>query len=749
MEVELHDGTVLEFPDGTDMAVVKAAAKRYMAQQAPQAPQKLSAVDDFIGGAKATLKGAVKGATAIPGMIADVPFQVANLFGADVELPSQAQSALLERYVGATPSHGSVENLAAAGTSAMLPVGMAQRFAGPLAKALAAGPGAQLIGAVSGEGARQYAESEGAGPWGQTAAAVLGGVGGALVPQAIGAAGLGLSRLGYHAVEPWLAGGDDAIMGRQLTAAADGKERALVEALRSYEPPVEGSIPTAGQAGASVGSTGFSALQDVAENSRPGIKDAYVQRARDQGAARMAQVRSVGGDDEAMAVAEALRKRNAAKNYGPLLGETVQPQADDALISAEIARTEAAKAAALQDSGRYGTMAAQQRTLAQGGEIPPNIANTGSVSGTAYPREGLPMPDEAMSSYGGAAYRNQARVPEAQRASADALKIYGQRRLEESWLNAMREKLSEQSDGLSRMGLDDFLTAPSVKRAVDAARDAAAERRIPFPATPDEPFSIQNLQDIKYALDKNLLAARNAVKAGSTDLSNEEALGGTRDLFVKWLESKSPEWGKARKAYAADSDPLNRMGIGQFVEGKLANTFGEDAKQRAQSYAAALKGATDVAKKSNTGTNRFKTIDEAFQHKPEELVKLRGVLKDLENDAQFDFLVAEGRKVSGGALKPFTDSLDEAGHGKRPQLWDRVYSIANHIIDRAKGRIDQRLAEKLALTLLDKDATADLMEKAIEQNSRTAARASALRVFKPGAAARGALAGATATVEEE
>lgn len=275
---------------------------------APAAPGKLGFVDDFIGGAKATLKGAVKGATGITGMLADVPFQIANMAGADLELPSQAQSALLDRYVGETPSHRGVENLAAAGTGAMLPVGMAQRAAGPLAEALAANPGAQLAGALGGEGARQGAEEMGAGALGQTAASLLGGVAGTMAPQAVGDLGLGLTNKAYRAfVEPRLASGREAIKGRTYLDAAGDRAYSVAQALRDYEPTVPGSMAPAGEAAAGAGSAEFAALQDSAERVLP---SEYVARGKERDAARLAQVRSVGRDEDALA--EAIRARKAA-----------------------------------------------------------------------------------------------------------------------------------------------------------------------------------------------------------------------------------------------------------------------------------------------------------------------------------------------------------------------------------------------------------------------------------------------------
>lgn len=561
----------------------------------------------------------------------------------------------------------------------------------------------------------------------------------------------------YHgAIEPNLKAGREAIKGRTWLAAADGKEQQLADALRSYKPRVEGYEPTAGQAAASVGSTGFSAMQDIAENARPAIKDAYVQRGKEQSAAMLGQVRSVGQDDEALKLAEALRRKNAKTNYGPMARDMVAPQADDALMEAEVANAARQKAEALQMAGKFETDAVQQQNLARGGMVEPPATNTGTgvttvqprgvpeqrVTQSAYPAEGLPTAEGAMRSDGmpGSAYpvpgqprvpprytENAQRVPEARAAVEDAMSVYETRKIEENWLRDMQAKLLDQSGGASKVGLDDFLGSPSIKSALAAAEKAAAERRISFPRSPDEPFSVQNLQDIKYALDQGIKTARGAPQMGQHTDANVEALTGTRQAFVDWLESKSPEWAKARDTFAADSDPINRMEIGRFMEKKLTGAMGEEANLRPATYANAMDSAAGLAKKSNTGTDRFRTIDEAFANKPEELEKLRGVLGELQNDAKFNDLVREGRKVTSSDLRPFTDSLDAAGHGKRPQLWDRVWSVANYILDRAKGRVDRKLAEEMALEMLDPKATGRAIETAIARRGDIERTASALR----------------------
>jgi hypothetical protein len=287
---------------------------------------------------------------------------------------------------------------------------------------------------------------------------------------------------------------------------------------------VEGSEAPAGEAAAAAGSAEFSAMQNSAEGVLP---SEYVARNKARDAARLAAVRSVGKDDEALKLAETLRDRNAAANYGKIRNTEVAPQADDALMEAEIVNATRQKGEALQDAGRFGTMAAHQESLARGGMVEPPATNVGSVSNAAYPREGLPVPGHALRSdeLPGSAYpvpgqprvpprytENAQRVPEARAAVEDAMGVYETRKIEENWLRDMQARLLEQSGGASKTGLEDFINRPSIQDALSDARKSAAEAGLPFPKSPDEPFSIQNLQDIKESKKAPAKAAKPAKK---------------------------------------------------------------------------------------------------------------------------------------------------------------------------------------------------------------------------------------------
>lgn len=616
-------------------------------------------------------------------------------------------------------------------------------------------------------------------------AALGGAIGGAFpaVAEALSKAG----KVIYHAgIEPHFAAGREAIKGRAYLDAGGERIDDIAAALRNYVPKVEGSEAPAGEAAASAGSAEFSAMQNSAEGVLP---SEYVARNKARDAARLATVRGVGKDEEALKLAEALRERNAATNYGKIRNTQVAPQADDALMEAEIANTTRQKAEALQMAGKFQTDAAHQESLARGGMIEPPATNTGTgvnrvqpraaspgsltpadkmglptspsgypeqrVTQSAYPAEGLPTAEGAMRSDGtpGSAYpvpgqprvpprytENAQRVPEARAAIEDAMNVYETRKIEENWLRDMQAKLLDQSGGASKTGLEDFINRPSIQDALSDARKSAAEAGLPFPKSAGEPFSIQNLQDIKESLDRGISAASKAESAGRRPEVGSGKLASTRDKFVAWLESKSPEWGAARTQYREDSAPINQMKVGQFLEGKLTSALDEEAPQRAAAYAGALRDAPGSVTQRVTGTPRFQKIMEVLN--PEQVKAVESVRDDLAGMAEQQRLARAGSRSGNNQMQPFTNSIDAAGHsGQLPNPLSRPVMVMNFVLRRLKGQMDEKLAREIAQEMLDPKATGQAIERAITRRDDVARTAAALRARSTQG---GALAGAAA-----
>ena len=97
-----------------------------------------------------------------------------------------------------------------------------------------------------------------------------------------------------------------------LVEAAEGRGPAIVNALRAQNEIVPGSIPTAGQAAAPVGSTRYAALQaEVADKA----STAYLERAAEQNKARLAPIQNLAKTEADMLAADQLRSGTTTPIY--------------------------------------------------------------------------------------------------------------------------------------------------------------------------------------------------------------------------------------------------------------------------------------------------------------------------------------------------------------------------------------------------------------------------------------------------
>ena len=108
---------------GDEEAATRLAqiASSMMGEATTEAPER-SFLDELGRQVGLTARGAYTGAMAIPAMVADVPVSVANYFGADLPLPSQAQQELLTQ-VGLPEPENQMERAVQTGVGAMTGVG--------------------------------------------------------------------------------------------------------------------------------------------------------------------------------------------------------------------------------------------------------------------------------------------------------------------------------------------------------------------------------------------------------------------------------------------------------------------------------------------------------------------------------------------------------------------------------------------------------------------------------------------------
>jgi hypothetical protein len=256
---------------------------------------------------------------------------------------------------------------------------------------------------------------------------------------------------------------------------------------------------------------------------------------------------------------------------------------------------------------------------------------------------------------------------------------------------------------------------PYIKQAMPDAARLSASQGVTFDSNPT-----RYLHNIKISLDKML------TKTGETALASTERaqVAKVKTQLVNWLESKAPDYKAARTTFAEKSKPINQMEVGQYLEGKLTAPL-EGGAERAGAFATAVKDAPGTLKRATTGEARFKELTDVLT--PEQAKIVTDIRDDLARGAMTE---AQARK--GAAAAPRISQLASQTEDM-PALLNRAVTIGNTILNRLQGQIDRKLAIEIATEMLDPQAAAAAVEKAMlrENKARTTGRIA-------GAGARGA-----------
>ena len=308
---------------------------------------------------------------------------------------------------------------------------------------------------------------------------------------------------------------------------------------------------------------------------------------------------------------------------------------------------------------------------------------------------------------------------------------------------AARKATAKQLYGISDNAMvvaDDtfssLLNRPSMDKVLARASDLAAEKGQSFQIGQNRPSQVVPSTIVDEAgrpmgqtvipgeVAKYPGSSLHAMKMAFDDLTkNPERFGigaaevgaikGTRAQFLEWAESKAPSYRTARETFAAQSKPINQMEVGQYLEGKLTPALGEEtARLRASGFATALENAPGTIKRA-TGESRFQNLSDVLT--PEQINILENVRADLAR-AQLTERQAGAARGAGPDVNLM--GTEVMGSVRAPNFINNVTTVANDLLRRMQGKLDQKLAIELATEMLDPAAAAAALEKALARQAK-------------------------------
>lgn len=246
-----------------------------------------------------------------------------------------------------------------------------------------------------------------------------------------------------------------------------------------------------------------------------------------------------------------------------------------------------------------------------------------------------------------------------------------------------------------------FFKRPSVKAAAKVADDIAKERG-------RDALPMERLHDIKVGLDTVLKDP-----AGHNLPGLDTALKSTRKKFIDYLNTV-PEYAKARADFAAQSVPINQMQVLQELL-KTATEPVTEGVTRAGMFARAVEEAPKTIKKS-TGEQFFTKLEDVLT--PEQMDVVNGVRDEFRRTKLADEQAKLGAKAAPEVEELASSRI--ASFTNIPFL-NRAWTIANTIVKRSLGMIDEKLATEIGLMMQDPAELSQAISKARKYEEKTAA----------------------------
>lgn len=300
IEIELPDGRVAEFPDGTPQDVMKSALADLYRQEG-----KPSKESDALHGLSLGTRNVLQGLGSVPAMLLNQPINaIGQLFGYDPGLGNPGEA--LSDWLGLAKPETDAERLrstiieGASGTLPFIGAGMGMQGARLLpqavqeaGKTLATAPFLQIAGDAAASGAGEMARQQGEGPAGQLAASLAAGMGPGMAAGGGNLAKRALSGV-VTGIDALTTSGQKKIAGATLRRMATDPENLETTIRQNLEGAelVQGSSPTLAQL---TQDSGIAGLERSLKDSDPARGGQITRRYSEQDAARQEQLEDIYG----------------------------------------------------------------------------------------------------------------------------------------------------------------------------------------------------------------------------------------------------------------------------------------------------------------------------------------------------------------------------------------------------------------------------------------------------------------------
>jgi len=183
-----------------------------------------------------------------------------------------------------------------------------------------------------------------------------------------------------------------------------------------------------------------------------------------------------------------------------------------------------------------------------------------------------------------------------------------------------------------------------------------------------------------------------------------------------------PGYGEAQAAFRTASTPINQRDGMRFLKEKLEAPLSDEG-ERPGAFATAVQALTSerdapaALRRMVSDMPRYKTLDELYGPDSSQIRAIDNVRLDLARDDKLRELVRIGQASAGDPAKLATKGGLAEG---LTQTLNPAIALANRILKKNAGRLDQKLAMELAFESLNPQVAAAALERSLARQARLA-----------------------------
>ena len=464
--------------------------------------------------------------------------------------------------------------------------------------------------------------------------------------------------------------GRQEFMQKQLNELAGPDRTKVIEALRDAKELVSGSRPTAAQAISDIPSAVELAAAQSKLASKAKVAGEFQERLVEQQAARAREIQSVAGSEAQRAAVIAKRESITTPMRETALEQTNLAGPIFTKLEKEISDKFNSLAAAEQTSGMTGLAATLQQAVATKGS--PGWLSAGDIASEAAGRA------KAYKELAGT-LRGEAQLKQFQLNSLEQNGFFPLRAsdLTDQLDKAIRGTVSDQSKAVLQ-GIRDKVVSKADENGLLNSRDV-----------------YENIRKISNQDVAKMLNLGEQYASGGIPQQAAKALGSAKQFIDASLNKSSDGlWSKYLTSYAAYSNKLNRMEVGDYLSKSLNTPLG---KESAGEFATAVENAAGTIKKS-TGIPRFDKLSDVLT--PKEVTSVNNVLADLKRDSKAKELAKKVGALDVGG----PEILKEA-----PQLLNRTYTVMKAAVEYLQRGNADAYNKQMAELMMNPGALAQFM----------------------------------------